>query len=316
MKFLKSRTHKVCLVLLVLILLLCCVSNTYAAINGSASAAGEAVKDLLSIVINTVGMGVLGTAVVPLINFCSVIIFVVLYVLFVGMDATSGLAFPFPDQIVFNKIPLLDPNFINPDSNAIFGSTALQQILKNMYSSFFVLATTIFTIAALIIGIKLVFSSLAAEKAKYKQALNTWIVGIVMLFMVHYLLAGMFYLNEQIVAAVSGVSDNIEIDLDVTDILPGKIGKTLGAVWKGLTSSFGVDLVPTFHLKGYSGIIIVFALKAFVGLDLIASLVFLIIIGETFALMISYVKRAFMCIFLGIMAPLIVAVDVVQKSLK
>ena len=266
-------------------------------------------------------MGVLGSVIAPLVNVFAVLLFIILYILFVSTGLTGGtgstmLSFPFPDQIVFNKIPLLDPNFINPDDGAI-GAIA-GEVIKKMYSSFFVLAGTIFVIAALIIGIKLVFSSLAAEKAKYKEALSNWIIGIVMLFLIHYLLAGMFYLNEQIVVAVSdGEVDDITIPFQGTSAIP-IVGKSISKFLSVTTSWIRPDgaAIDTIPLKGYGGIVLKFALQGIVGQDLISSIIFLIIIGQTFGLMITYIKRAFMCIFLGLMAPLIVAVDVIQKSLK
>lgn len=323
MKFFKNGKYKICIVLLVTALLVCCVSNTYAAINdGGASAfsqdAAATFKTLIQKLLEA-PMGVLGSVIAPLVNVFAILIFLILYTVFVTTGFTGGtlstmLAFPFPDQIVFNKIPLLDPNFINPADGSIGKLTG--GILSNMYSSFFVLATTIFTIAALVIGIKLVFSSLAAEKAKYKEALTTWIVGIVMLFLVHYLLAGMFYLNEEIVKAVSeGAVDNIEIPFQVSSAIP-VVGKSVAKFISISTSWITGDAADTITLYGFGGIVLKYALQGLIGQDLISSIVFLIIIGQTFGLMITYVKRAFMCIFLGIMAPLVVAVDVVQKALK
>lgn len=322
MKFLKNKKCKICIVLLVTLVLICGVTSSYAAINdGGASTFSQGVAETFKTLVQTLlnaNMGVLGATIAPLINVFAILIFLILYILFVATGFTGGsastmLSFPFPDQIVFNKIPLLDPNFINPANGSVGALT--NGIFSKMYSSFFVLATTIFTIAALVIGIKLVFSSLAAEKAKYKEALGNWIMGIIMLFLVHYLLAGMFYLNEEIVKAVSeGVVDNITIPFNVTDALPG-IGKSISKVVKLFNSAAGTSF-GVIELKGFGGIVLKYAVQALIGQDLISSIIFLIIIGQTFGLMITYVKRVFMCIFLGILAPLVVAVDVVQKSLK
>ena len=84
-----------------------------------------------------------------------------------------------------------------------------------------------------------------------------------------------------------------------------------------LPDYFGAESnVTDVELKGYGGIVLMYALKAFVGQDLISSIAFLIIIGQTFGLVITYVKRVFMCIILGMMAPVIVAVDVIKKSIS
>lgn len=322
MKFFKNKKAKMCVIILVSLVLICCVTNSYAEINdGGASTFSTGMADTFKSLIQNLlsaPMGVLGSVIAPLVNVFALLIFLILYIVFVASGLTGGtastmLSFPFPDQIVFNKIPLLDPNFISPASGSVGALTG--GVLKNMYSSFFVLATTIFTISALIIGIKLVFSSIAAEKAKYKEALSTWIMGIVMLFLVHYLLAGMFYLNEEIVKAVSeDVVDNITIPFMATDAIP-LVGKSISKLVKLFNSVTGASF-GIIELKGFGGIVLKYAVQALIGQDLISSIVFLIIIGQTFGLMITYVKRVFMCILLGIMAPLVVAIDVVQKSLK
>lgn len=221
MKFLKDRKYKVGVVLLITVLFICSMTSCYAAINiPEDEPDNSGIKNTMSLVLNFTSTGILGGAIVPLINVFNLIILVILYMIFIGTGTTANnFAFPFPDQIIFNRIPLLDPNFINPDAQSIGGKVNL--LLKNTYYSFFVLAVTIFTIAALVIGIKLVFSSLATEKAKYKESLNNWIFGIVMLFLVHYLLAGMFYLNEQIVKNVSNTAGSISFPVDVGNLITG-----------------------------------------------------------------------------------------------
>lgn len=310
--------------MIMMVILVLSSGSVYAEYNNDgASATSEAfakgVKDVVAVLLNTTG-GVLGTVIAPLVNVFSLLIFLILYLIFVAGGLTGGtastvLSFPFPDQIVFNRIPLLDPNFINPAKDSI-GGEMTGGLFKDLYASFFVLAGTIFAIAAMIIGIKLALSSLAAEKAQYKKALNTWIVGIVLLFTVHYLLAGMFYLNEVIVKAVYHEQNNIEVKIDLAENVP-VVGKSLSKLINGVAGFFGAsEKVTDVTLYGYGAIILKFALKGLVGQDLISSIVFLIIIGQTFGLVITYIKRTFMCIFLGILAPVVVAVDVIQKALK
>lgn len=326
MKFLKKKNtmNKICIVVIMVLIFTTSIEINYAAKNIHAEEP-TLLADFLGFIIGKVGTGVLGVAIAPLVSVFGLLLFLILYLLFCG----AGLGgFPFPDEIVFNKIALFDPNFLNPDKDSIGGLVSTENGILNvsnglfakMYSSFFVLAVTIFTIAALIIGIKLVFSSLAAEKAKYKEALNNWIMGIVMLFLVHYLLAGMFYLNEKIVEEVSVLADGIEVKIDVLESFP-LLGSTVGKAASGLVNSVAKflgakDSVTAITLHGYGGIVMRFFCLGILGSDLISSITFLIIMGQTFGLVISYLKRTFMCIVLGVMAPLVVAVDVIQKALK
>ncbi len=314
----KHKLRNIIAICFVLVLLVFIFNNVYAAINEDTenkigSVAGDMFNWILTNLLNSAG-GILGSVIAPLINVFSILIFLVLYMLFVGTGVSDGLAFPFPDQIVFNKIALLDPNFINPAEGSI--SQMVGGLISKTYYSFFTLAITVFVIAAMVIGIKLAISSLAAEKAQYKKALNNWIIGIVLLFVIHYIMAGVFYLNEEIVKGVGNTTEEITIKFDALDAVP-VVGKTLGKLVGGIASVFGAEQSPTVvDLKGYGGIILMYALKGLIGQDLISSIVFLIIIGQTFGLVVVYIKRVFMCLILGMMAPIVVAVDVIKKSIS
>lgn len=310
--------HKKILLICFMFLIACVTFKTvYAEVNvdSDPGIATDAFNWILKNLLSTTG-GILGSVIAPLINVFSILIFLILYMLFVanGVTPAGGVGFPFPDSIVFNKIPLLDPNFINPADGSI--SKLANSMISKTYYSFFTLAVTVFVIAAMVIGIKLALSSLAAEKAQYKKALNNWIIGIVLLFTIHYVMAGIFYLNEQIVKEVSKSADGITIKFDVTEALP-VVGKSLGKLINGVASIFGAKEKPTaIDLKGYGGIVLMYAAKGLIGQDLISSIVFLIIIGQTFGLVVIYIKRLFMCIVLGMLAPVVVAVDVIKKSLS
>lgn len=313
--------HKKILLICFMFLIACVTFKTvYAEVNvdSDPGIATDAFNWILKNLLSTTG-GILGSVIAPLINVFSILIFLILYMLFVanGVTPAGGVGFPFPDSIVFNKIPLLDPNFINPADGSI--SKLANSMISKTYYSFFTLAVTVFVIAAMVIGIKLALSSLAAEKAQYKKALNNWIIGIVLLFTIHYVMAGIFYLNEQIVKEVSKSADGVTIKFDVTEAIP-IVGKSLGKLINGVASIFSNKEKPTklttIDLKGYGGIVLMYAAKGLIGQDLISSIVFLIIIGQTFGLVVIYIKRLFMCIVLGMLAPVVVAVDVIKKSLS
>lgn len=53
------------------------------------------------------------------------------------------------------------------------------------------------------VGIKIIISSAAQDKAKYKQMLIDWIVGICLLFMLHYIMAFTLKVTELITEMVS-----------------------------------------------------------------------------------------------------------------
>ena len=116
---------------------------------------------------------------------------------------TGSSDFPWADKIVFNSVPLLDVNFINPDGSSFVGQTAIKSVLKDTYATILTLAASFFGIVVLITAIKLVITTIASDKAKYKKAIVDWLIGFVMLFCIHYAISFIFYLNEQLVLVAS-----------------------------------------------------------------------------------------------------------------
>lgn len=322
-------------------------NNVYAQINQEhnqetlTAMTPEWVSGILGFLLNT-GTGVLGGPLSILLNCFAIVIFVVLYTVFQFMGVAGGFNFPFPDQIIFNQLAFFDPNFINPPSvNGVTIKSSpvavMQGLIQDMYYSFFILAGTIFVIAAMVIGIKLALSTIASQKAQYKAALTNWVMGLVLLFTVHFLMAGIFYINEQIVeTAYKVVEDsNIESTIDWAEVVAGIGGTVLGGVTGGgvgaaVGSAAGRPIASLFSwatsifndgeplytttMSGYSGYIITLLLNAASG-DLVSSIIVLIILGQTVSLVVTYTKRLFYCILLGMMAPVIVAIDVIKKSM-
>lgn len=135
---------------------------------------------------------------------------------------TGDNIFPWADRIIFNGIGFLDINFLNPASNSLFVSNGsdsiLGKVVKSVYSTIFSLAVLFLGVAVGIMAIRLALSSIAAEKAKYKQAIVNWATCIVMLFLMHYILAFVFWVNEQMVQIASNIFiDSIPDDLNDID---------------------------------------------------------------------------------------------------
>lgn len=119
--------------------------------------------------------------------------------------------FPWADKIVFNAVPILDVNFINPNAKSMLANDAISKVISRTYATIFTLCTTFFSLAVMIMAIKLATTVIAAEKAKYKQAIWDWIVGLVLLFTIHIVISFTFYLNETLVVVASDIArENID----------------------------------------------------------------------------------------------------------
>ena len=201
MKFIRSKKNIILGLLLVAFVVLLFSSNTiYAEVNGSYSSTdGVTNVGLDSAIEDSDLLEVLVKLIFAVGRFFEWILGVIFKLL------TKSSDFPWSDKIVFNAVPLLDVNFFNPAKQSFVWNSQIQAVLKNLYSTLLAIAATFFGITVMITAIKLVISTIASDKAKYKQAIVDWAVGFVLLFCIHYFISFTFYLNEQLVEVASKI---------------------------------------------------------------------------------------------------------------
>ncbi|MEG1990103.1 MAG: hypothetical protein RR144_03805 [Clostridia bacterium] len=318
----RKITKIICICILLLIIFIP-TSNVFGEINPETIQTpnwATSLKNGIAIILK-IPAGVLSITVSAFINMLLGVVFALLY--FIFSPISNGFLFPFPDQIIFNKIPFFDPNFINPglagETNTnMFVNTPvviLQELIQNLYYTCFVIAGAVFVVAAMIIGLKLAISTIASDKAHYKQALMTWVMGLFLLFTTHFIMLGIFTVNEQVVNKISVITDDVMFNVNFLELIPLGIGKGISKIINTVAGIIGdVDSsVTDTPIPGYGGLILRFAVSAFGG-DLTSSIICGVLLGQTCALIIMYLKRLFYSIILGMIAPLIIAADIIKKT--
>ncbi len=139
--------------------------------------------------------------------------------------------FPWADRVIFNTVAFLDVNFLNPEPGSLFLSpsgrsdTALAGVIKKIYGSIMTMSIGFLSIIVGIMSIKLAISTVASEKAKYKEAIVKFATSLVMLFCIHYGIALVFYINERLVGVASSIltdsiaENSFENNLDLSNSL-------------------------------------------------------------------------------------------------
>ena len=122
--------------------------------------------------------------------------------------------FPWADKIIFNSIPILDVNFINPAKGSFMkdengDETEIGKMIRNVYFTSVSLAVGFLGILIAIAAIRLAISTIASEKAKYKEAIVNWLTCLVLIFALHYLIAFLFYVNEKMVQTASSIANGV-----------------------------------------------------------------------------------------------------------
>ena len=118
-------------------------------------------------------------------------------------------------NVVLNKISILDINFFNIKNNDSGLEKNLKQSVATWYQTTFLIAQ-IASIAILIyIGIRMAISSTSEEKVNYKKMFKNWIVGYAMLFLLHYGMILIINANEFLISLIpsSLIKDNLEINI-------------------------------------------------------------------------------------------------------
>lgn len=200
----KNLLKKVISIVMIFIIVFTLCSKVYAAINEEYGNNEPTIElDADSVVKSSTVLNLLGQLVFAVGNLIENATSGVVYLL------TGESVFPWADKVIFNTMPILDINFINPDDSSIFSQTyGVGNVIRNIYFTGLSLALGFLGVIIAIMAIKLAISTIASEKAKYKEAIVKWLTAIILLFSMHFVLSFVFYLNEQLVIVASNILTN------------------------------------------------------------------------------------------------------------
>lgn len=199
-----------------------------------------------------------------------------------------------PEKIFANKVPSLDVNFINPkqwnnedlDNKSI--TQALHSTIANWYVALRNLAIVALLSVLLYVGIRMVISSSAADKSKYKQMLMDWIVALCIVFFLHYVMSFILTITQMI---TEGVDSGTEIIVRVTDSEQGDF-------------MFKTDLTGLCRLQiQYSNL----------GARMIYLIFYIGLVVYTLMFTLIYIRRTITMAFLTLMAPLVAITYPIDK---
>lgn len=122
--------------------------------------------------------------------------------------------FPWADKIIFNTIPILDVNFINPARGSLMKNvdgdeTGIGTAIRNIYFTSLSIALGFLGIVIAVAAIRLAISTIASDKAKLKESIVSWLTCLVLILALHYLLSFLFFVNEKMVQTASVVANNV-----------------------------------------------------------------------------------------------------------
>lgn len=212
-----------------------------------------------------------------------------------------------PEKIFSNQVPALDVNFINPKDwtdikdesgnpkfpNAeLMNKRSITQDLHSTIANWYVALRNLAIVALLsvllYVGIRIIISSTASDKAKYKQMLIDWVIALCIVFFLHYIMSFILTAVEMI---TQGLDSGTEIVVQVLDSSNGDF-------------PFKTDLTGLCRLQiQYSDL----------GARMIYLIFYLAIVIYTVMFTWTYIKRAITMAFLTLMAPLVAITYPIDK---
>ena len=211
-----------------------------------------------------------------------------------------------PENIFSNKIALLDVNFINPNTyKAVENSSGASKLAQSAAGSKFKIRDTIaswykaFRNIAIVglmtvlvyLGIRIVLSSTAADKAKYKESIQDWLVALCLVFIIHFIMSGILMITSKFTEMLDATA-NTKIHVNVVN------GGTNG------------DLKFTTNLVGY---VRFKAQNSDAGDCATYTIMYLALVLYTVMFTFTYFKRFLYMAFFTMIAPLVALTYPIDK---
>ena len=182
-----------------------------------------------------------------------------------------------PFDIFFNKVAILDVNFF--DFSSIEEGSLIYTIRTGIATWYYILrilAASILLVVLIYVGIRMAISTVATDKAMYKKMLVDWVCSLAIIFLIHYIIIFTITISNALVNAVS-LTVNSET-----------ISNTYAYIQQLALRVFDLESIP-------------------------ATIIFCMLVWQTFGLLISYFNRMLKTAFLVIISPLITLTYSIDK---
>lgn len=204
------------------------------------------------------------------------------------------------ETFINNHIDLLErlENTDAPDIAMNQRSVALQlhDLIATWYVALRNLAIVGLMVILVYVGIRMVISSTASDKAKYKQMLLDWLIAMCLLFCLHYIMLFTVTITEQITKAIGGSDGSISS----INTIPVIVNKENGT--EEVRFSTNLMGLAAFQTKSKDA-----------GPYALYSIIYLAFVIYTVMFTFTYLKRTIMMAFLTLMAPLVVLTYPIDK---
>lgn len=210
-----------------------------------------------------------------------------------------------PENIFANNIAALDVNFLHPnnytsiisgDTNADEASQSAAQDLREVISSWYISFRNIAIVGLLSVliylGIRIILSSAADDKARYKESIKNWVVALCLVFIIHFIMSAILMLTDRATDLfATTVNDGFIIQVGGGDVNSGELFRT------NLTGliRFQVQAEDAYTATAYT-------------------IMYMVLVFYTFRFTFMYFKRFLYTAFFTMIAPLVALTYPIDKA--
>ena len=212
-----------------------------------------------------------------------------------------------PENIFANKIAMLDVDFIRPhkftgvevgassdsdsEKKAVSAASSdrygIRDTIGSWYKAFRNIAVVGLLTVLVYLGIRIVISSTATDKAKYKENLQDWLIALCLVFIIHFIMSGIMMLTDKF-----------------TEMLDNTINKPIAVKVTGSDVKFNTNLV---------GYVRFMAQSPDFGNCTAYTIMYLALVLYTVMFTFTYFKRFLYMAFFTMIAPLVALTYPIDK---
>ena len=209
-----------------------------------------------------------------------------------------------PAEIFAGNVSALDANFFKTETDhkqELGGSSkSIVEKLRGTVSTWYVALRNIAIVgllsALLYIGIRIVISSSAGDKAKYKQFFVDWVVALCLIFFMHYIMAFTMTMSETVTDVLAGNTTSQGRIQQVIVELTDKTGNNTFTETNGVAIKFKSNFTGLARIKAdYDSI----------SLKIGYTILYIALTVYTVYFAFVYLKRLLMLAFFTMIAPLV-----------
>jgi len=212
-----------------------------------------------------------------------------------------GIIFTLPtiDGCIFGAQSYFQLSFFDNPAQGLVGS--IQGYVGAAYNAFRYLVTAVYIVVLVYIGIRIMLSSVGRQKARYKETLRHWLIGLLLIFSFHWVMAGIIWLSNSFVNILHSVSCEI-LNLKSAGL------STTGVLNMGGDAYYSHPVTAFISYNITQGTSHIPLIGQIIGLIL-----FIILLGSTISILFTYLKRLFSISLLILLFPFVALSYVFDK---